>query len=312
MGKDNDDSDILKFADLRDVEPEPGLHIRPSQGGPRIGLALGGGGARGMAHILALQVFDELGLKPAIIAGSSIGALMGAAYASQIPAAEIRTYMLEMFENKREVLRRLVSAKPRKLIDLFELSPVSQAQISPEGLLEMFMPRQTAREFRFLGLPMRVVATDFYARKQVVLREGQLFPALAASIALPTIFRPQIIDGKVLIDGGIANPLPFDLLRGYCDITVAIDVTGGPVGESSTPPGIIDASFGAIQIMQHAIIDGKLARQRPDILIRPEVDEFKVLEFFKPEEIIKAALPIKEELRYALDEKINAFEKKNL
>ncbi len=309
----SDDSKVTSgFSGIRALERASDKIIRPGNGGPRVGLALGGGGARGLAHILALQVFDELGLKPSIIAGSSIGALMGAAYASELSAAEIRSYVLELFENKREVLRRLISAKPRKLIDLFELSPVSQAQITPEGLLDMFLPRQMAREFRFLQIPMLVVATDFYARKQIVLEKGPLFAALAASIALPTIFRPQIIGGRVLIDGGIANPLPFDLLKKRCDITVAIDVTGGPVGHEGEIPGIIDATFGATQIMQHAIIDAKLARSRPDILIRPMVDEFRVLEFFKPEQIIKAALPMKEELRLALDERITAFEKKNV
>ena len=300
------------FSGIRALERESERLISAVESGPRIGLALGGGGARGIAHILALQVFDELGIKPSIISGSSIGALMGAAYASELSAAEIRAYVLELFENKREVLRRLISAKPRKLIDLFELSSVSQAQITPEGLLEMFLPRQMAREFRFLQIPLLVVATDFYARKQLVLEKGPLFAALAASIALPTIFRPQIINGRVLIDGGIANPLPFDLLKNHCDITVAIDVTGGPVGEADEIPGIIDASFGATQIMQHAIIDAKLLRERPDILIRPMVDEFRVLEFFKPDEIIKAALPMKEELRLALDDRITAFERKNL
>ncbi len=276
---------------------------------PRIGLALGGGGARGLAHILAVQVFDEMGLRPALIAGSSIGALIGAAYASQLSAAEIRAYVLELFGNKREVLRRLFRAKPRQLIDLFELSPVSQAQITPEGLLEMFLPRQISREFRFLRIPLLVTATDYYDRKLVVFDQGPLFPALAASIALPTVFRPQVIGGRVLVDGGIVNPLPFDLLQGQCDITVAIDVTGGPVEEEHNEiPGFIDASFGASQIMQHAIIDAKLKNDQPDILLRPKVDGYRVLEFFKPEEIINDALPMKEELRSALEAKIAAFE----
>ncbi len=293
------------------TDRELDLVTPPREGGPRIGLALGGGGARGLAHVLVLQVFDEMGLKPSLIAGSSIGALMGAAYASDISAATLRAYILELLGNKREVLRRMISAKPRQLIDLFEIGPINRAMIEPMGLLEMFLPRQMAREFRFLRIPLMVLATDFYARKQVVLDQGPLFPALAASVALPTVFRPQRLQGRVLIDGGITNPLPYDLLNDRCDVTVAVDVTGGPTGNGDDMPSIIDATFGASQIMQHAIIDGKLAMGRPDILIRPPVDNYRILEFFKPEQIIRDALPIKDELRRRLEAALTSFEQKN-
>ena len=102
------------------------------------------------------------------------------------------------------------------------------------------LPSKVARDFAHLAIPLKVVATDFYAQEQVVLDPGDLRSAIAASMALPALFTPVIArDGRVLMDGGLVNPLPFDVLKGDADITVAIDVSGassGPASACSPPP----------------------------------------------------------------------------
>jgi NTE family protein len=270
-------------------------------GRPSIALALGGGGARGLAHILMLEVFDDLGLKPKIIAGTSIGAIFGAAYASGLSARQIRAHTEEALSRRLDVIRQLVSARSDPVLRILNILPVRSALLKPEALLELLLPSAVARDFADLQVPLRIVATDYYAQEQAIFSEGPLRTAVAASMALPALFTPVTIDGRLLFDGGLVNPLPFDVLNGEADITVAIDVSGAPAPPGKRQhPSALGALVSASQIMQHSIVREKLKARQPDVYIDVEVDAFYVLDFYRFREILAAAAQAKERLRRQL------------
>jgi NTE family protein len=268
---------------------------------PSIALALGGGGARGLAHILMLEVFDELGLKPTIIAGTSVGAIFGAAYASGLSARLIRAHTEETLSQRFEIVRQLVSARAEPMLRILNILPVRAALLKPEALLEYLLPSKVARDFADLQIPLKVVTTDFYAQEQVIVSEGPLRSALAASIALPALFTPVTLGGRLLMDGGLVNPLPFDVLGGEADITVAIDVSGASLGPGKHPqPSAFAALMSSSQILQRSIVREKLKARQPDIYVDVEVDEFYVLDFHRLKKVLAAAAPAKEHLKRQL------------
>jgi len=277
------------------------LDRKTPPGFPSVALALGGGGARGLAHILMLEVFDELGIKPTVIAGTSIGALYGAAYASGLTAAQIRAYTEEILGRRFDLLRQLFAARSEPVQRLLRVLPVRSALLNSATLLELLFPEQVAKNFSELQIPLKVVATDLASQEPMVLESGPLRPAVAASIAIPVLFSPVVIDGRTLVDGGLVNPLPFDLIDGAADITVAIDVNAKTAEADIGPrPTAVEVMVQSIQILQKAITRERLRYRRPDILIQVAVDQFGVLEFTKPHEILEAAQPAKEAFRREL------------
>jgi NTE family protein len=269
---------------------------------PSIALALGGGGARGLAHILMLEVFDELGIRPKIIAGTSIGAVFGAAYASGLSAGLIRAHAEEALSLRFGIARQLLSARSEPVLKILNFLPIRSSLLNPESLLALMLPSAMARDFADLEIPLKIVATDYYAQEQAVLTEGSLRTAVAASIALPALFTPVMVNGRMLMDGGLTNPLPFDVLNGDADVTVAIDVSGAPVPVGKRPhPSAFAALMSSSQIMQRTIVREKLKVQQPDIYIDVEVDEYYVLDFHRFKQILAAAAPAKEHLRRQLD-----------
>jgi len=268
---------------------------------PSIGLALGGGGARGLSHILMLEVFDELGLRPKVIAGTSIGAIFGAAYASGLSAKLIRAHTEEALGQRFDIVRQLFSARSTPVQKLLNLIPIRSSLLNPQSVLDLLLPSKVASDFSGLETPLRIIATDFYAQEQVLLSHGPLRAAVAASMALPALFTPVTLDGRVLMDGGLVNPLPFDILMGEVDVVVAIDVSGASTGPGKHPhPSAFGALVSSSQIMQRAIVREKLKTRQPDIYIDVEVDEFYVLDFHRHKPILAAAAPAKEQLRRQL------------
>jgi NTE family protein len=268
---------------------------------PRIGLALGGGGARGLAHILVLEAFDELGLKPDLITGTSIGAIYGAAYASGLDAKLIRAHTEETLGQRFDLVRQLFSARAEPVLKILSILPIRPALLDPDALLEYVLPSKVKRDFAELVIPLRIVATDFYAQEQSVLTSGVLRKAVAASMALPAIFTPVMIDGRAMVDGGLVNPLPFDVLAGAADITVAIDVSGAPRGEGvRAQPSAIEVLLASSQILQRSIIREKLKAAQPDIYVDCAVDAFTVLDFHKFRDVLKSAAPAKDQLKRQL------------
>lgn len=267
---------------------------------PSIALALGGGGARGLAHILVLEVLDELGIKPRMIAGTSIGALVGAAYALGLPGYRLRAIMEEALGNRVDLVRQLFAARSEPAQHLLRLLPVRTSLLSPETLLTRLVPELEGRTFDDLSIPLKVVATDISAHSPVVIETGPLRRAVAASIAIPLVFTPINDGSRLLVDGGLVNPLPFDLLSG-ADITIAIDVSGAsaPADLGAHPPAL-DVLVRSIQIMEKAITHQKLARIKPDIYMDIELDQFSAVEFWRAREIMEAAAPFKERFRRQL------------
>ena len=263
-------------------------------------LALGGGGARGLAHIAVLEALDEMGARPAAIAGTSIGALIGVAYAAGMSGKEIRRYVIGLAHNRGETLRRLIAARAGTFANLFAVGFGSATLIDAEKFCEQFMPPQVPGEFAALQIPLIVITSDLYRRQQVPFSSGPLRPALAASIALPTVVRPVVIDDKVLVDGGATNPLPFDTLRDYANVVVAVDISGEPSDERRDIPNPWECLLTTVLVMGSAITGEKLKHGAPELMIRPKVGIFRTLDFFQASAILRAAEPAKAEIKEKL------------
>src|SRR5262245_55378228 len=163
-----------------------------ASGSPRIGLALGGGSARGLAHIVVLEALDELGLKPAAIAGTSMGAICGALYAAGLPASEIRTEFAGRLASRIAFARQTAGRLASGFGSLWSIR--MPRVVDNVTLFEMLLPRVLHCDFAALKIPFAAVAADYYANEQVVLDRGPLIPAIAASCALPAWARPVVID----------------------------------------------------------------------------------------------------------------------
>lgn len=275
---------------------------RPPSSPPTIGLALGGGGARGLAHIVMLEAFDELGIKPAMISGTSIGAICGAAYASGITGKDLREHTRFVLSQRFTLLRDLFNVRAQPMQRLFNLFSAPSALLDATALLDLVLPKTVATDFAALKIPLMIVASDFYEQEPIIFDSGPLRTAVAASMALPVIFQTVVIDGKALIDGGLTNPLPYDILIGKADVVVAIDVSGAPVADPRrTTPTAFEALFSSAFLFERSIVKEKLKSTQPDILISGGTSQFQVLEFLKFDEIFAAAEPAKERLKFQLD-----------
>ena len=274
---------------------------------PTIGLALGGGGARGLAHILMLEVLDEMGIRPKIIAGTSIGAIFGAAYASGFSAAQIRAHTEELLRSRFEIVRQFFMARQEPLGRVLNILQLRSALFNSEALLDIVMPKRLAEDFQDLAIPLRVVAADFFTQDQVVIEAGSTRKAIAASMALPAMFSPVMSEEHALMDGGLVNPLPFDVISGAADILVAINVSGaGRLPEDRAAPSTTEALIASLQILQHTIVREKLLSRQPDVLVDVNVGHFHVLEFHKLEHVLESAAPAKAELRHKLERVMSA------
>jgi len=153
-----------------------------------------------------------------------------------------------------------------------------------------------------LETTISIVATDYYAGDDVVYRKGNLRRAVAASIAIPMVFKPVAIDGRILIDGNISNPLPFDQFVEKMDHMIAVDVVGGPDPTGNEIPSGFETMLGANQIMMQAITQEKLARLTPpDVLIKPPINSFGVMDFLKSSMILRLCDQKKEEIKKQID-----------
>jgi NTE family protein len=197
-------------------------------------------------------------------------------------------------------------ARAGRLGDLFGKDFSATVRLDPEKLCDQFLPDAIPAQFGALGIPLSVVASDLYGRREVVYAAGPLKPALASSIALPTIMRPVVIDDRVLIDGGATNPLPFDLLRGRADVIVAVEISGPPDHTRTTVPNAIEAMYATVVLMTSSIISEKLKHETPDLLLQPKVGGFRTLDFFQASAILRTAEPIKAELKHKLTALLSA------
>ena len=263
-------------------------------------LALGGGGARGLAHIAVLEALDDMGQKPAAIAGTSIGALIAAAYAAGMSGREIRRFVITLAHDRAEVFRRLIATRAGTFANLFNLGFGSATLVDAEKFCQQFLPDKVPDDFGELEIPLTIIATDLYRRQQAVFSSGLLKPALAASIALPTVMRPVVVAGRVLIDGGATNPLPFEELRGHADLVVAVDISGAPTDERRDIPNPWECLLATVLVMGNAITAEKIKHGAPDLVVRPRVGAFRALDFLQASAILRAAEPVKVELKEKL------------
>ena len=269
--------------------------------GQRIALALGGGSARGFAHVPMLEAFDELGIRPSVIAGTSMGAICGAAYAAGLTGAEMREQLTALFANRAYFVRRFAGKLRGGFSALW--SARMPGVVDPVTLFEMLLPEAMRCDFAALKIPFLAIAADFYGIEQVVLDKGPLIPALAASSALPSLARPVVLGGRTLIDGGFVNPVPYDVVLDRADVTVAVDVTGMPRRRPGGKlPRTLDAVTGSTQILFHSLTRAKLKVAAPQILIRPGVGAFGAMDYFKVKAILAAAQPAKEDLKRKLSQ----------
>ncbi len=268
----------------------------------KIGLALGGGGAKGLAHIPMLEVLDELNITPHHVTGTSIGAIMGALYCAGLSGNKIRGIIKKMILPKKTSLKntslkKVINKDALKWIDFIDLDFKGKGILKGDNFIEFLHDNMGISTFEELKIPLSVVATNYWTGEQVVLNSGELLPAIKASMGLPGVFSPITINNQLLIDGGGVNPVPHDLLTN-CNKVIAIDVMGEKeYNPKHKIPNLVDAVLGMFDIMQISIIKEKLNHTPPDIYVKPDISGVEILDFYKAEKVFKKAEKTKETLK---------------
>ena len=272
-------------------------------GRPRLAIALGSGSARGWAHIGVLRALRQAGITPDIVCGTSMGAFVGAAYASG---------SLDSLEGWARGLTR------RDVLGFFDVSLGAGGLIKGEKLLGYTSRLFLDETFADLDKPFACVATDLASGREVWLKEGRILDAVRASDALPGLLVPQLLDGCYLVDGGLVNPVPVSLCRALgADIVIAVDLgmdtiglrsrLGDPSaplpawrqtmgrwlgregeGEKVVRPSLADVVSNSIAIMQGRIARSRLAGEPADVLIAPRLGQLGLLDFHRADEAIAA------------------------
>jgi NTE family protein len=269
----------------------------------KLGLALGGGGARGLSHIGVLKVLERENIPVDMIVGSSIGALVGAAYATNPDAGALKQRVLEVLGSESASAKGLKSLGRMQWDDSIKtdwfnrIYRIAQKEVFlsmttfRNAILSMEDMRHTVETFvadiniERTTIPFTALAVDLYNGKQIVLNRGKLIEAVMASCAVPGFMPPIPWNGSLLVDGGVANPLPVDLAREIgADVVVAVDV-GLSIYQSSTIRDGIDAITRATEIMSFHL--SRRGRETADILIEPKVKQVNWAKFMNNEELIQ-------------------------
>ncbi|MBO1510536.1 patatin-like phospholipase family protein [Metabacillus sp. BG109] len=234
---------------------------------PKIGLALGSGGARGFAHLGVLKVLHDEGISIDLIAGSSMGALVGSFYASGISIDRLYQFALAF--------------KRKYYLDFTVPKMGFIAGNRVKELIRLFTHRKTFAE---LDIPVAVVATDLYDGKKVIFKDGPVADAVRASIAIPGIFVPEKIDGRLLVDGGVVDRVPVSVVKEMgADIVIAVDVSHVKRNEDIT--SIFDVILQSLDIMQDELVHHREIAS--DVMIRPHVEQYNSRAFTNIKEIIE-------------------------
>ena len=303
---------------------------KPSTPRPKIGLALGGGGAKGFAHISVLKLLEENNIPIDYIAGTSMGAIIGGLYASGLSPEEIERRLtavdwwtlLNDATPRRDLNFRRKSEDARYNIGL-ELG-FNKGQLSmPIGLAAgqkfnnlmqaLTLDSASVERFDDLPIPFRAVATDLKTGEMVLLDHGNLGMAMRASMAVPGAYTPVVQDGRTLIDGGIVMNIPVDVVREMgADIVIAVDLGAMDAEASSknlsTLAGILGHTY---QLMRRPVQDQQMAKA--EVGVRPDVSAYSTSAFYLIKEIIAAGmegaeLSLKDLKQYSVDETVfNTF-----
>lgn len=264
----------------------------------RVGLALGGGGARGLCHVEFLQVMDELEITPAVVSGTSIGSIIGAFYAAGLSGRQIK-----------DLYGKIGLRQMTKMLDFSLLS--SSGLVKGEGVIDFLEEHLPVRWFEDLAIPLKIVATDYWNRKEIVMESGEIIPAIRASISIPGIFEPVKLNNTVMIDGGASNPLPMSIIRDECDVLIAIDVSGISQPPKKNPvPSIFNAIMGSFQIMEANINAREKKRLEPEIYVKPDLVNIQILDFHREKDILESVTGDIESFRRDLISALDLPEKK--
>jgi NTE family protein len=274
-----------------DNPPSPGGSARP-----RVCLVLSGGGARGAAHIGVLKVLEQMRVPVDCIAGTSMGSIVGGAYASGISSAEMEKIVGEittelLFKERPPRQDQSIRRKQDDYTILFgpEIGIRGGEVLLPKGLvsglqLETVLRRLSNakgyRKFDSLPIPYRAVATDLVSGKATVFSEGDLAKVMRASMSVPGAVAPAEFDGKILVDGGLTNNLPVDVARAMgADVVIAVNL-GTPLLEREALGSILGVTGQMINILTEQNVQASLAAMGPrDVLILPELGNFSAADF---------------------------------
>ena len=255
--------------------------------GKRIGLALGGGGARGLAHIGVYQRLVELGVPLHCVAGTSIGAIVGAFIASG---------------NVGKALEWCAMPDWKKFPGLMLETRLTAKAISSGKRIEKLLADMIGVSlFEGLCIPLGVVSTDLNTGEAVVMREGDLISAVRASMSIPGVFLPVEREGRVLVDGQLVNPVPVDVCRAMgADAVIAVDINPPNPASAARPLerfNLIEIIASTVTILNCELTRRVLAENVPDVLIRPAVGGVMALNFRHAERLVEIG-------RQAVDESV--------
>jgi len=239
---------------------------------PKVGLALSGGGARGLAHIGVLKVLEREGVPIDYLAGTSMGGVIAAGYAAGLSPQYLEQEALRM-------------SRYSQLARLFDLCLPGAGLVEGKRVREYLAQHLGERTFADLKIPLALVAVDLISGDEVVLREGSVVDAVRATISLPGVFAPVRLDNRMLVDGGILNNLPADVVRRMgAEVVIAADVSiplealpevpddeGRPLPLTQVPLTVLTLRRSLGVMMAHMQAQ-RLARARPEVLIQPNLD----------------------------------------
>ncbi|HVP33257.1 MAG TPA: patatin-like phospholipase family protein [Steroidobacteraceae bacterium] len=270
---------------------------RPAGARPRVGLVLSGGGARGIAHVGVLKVLEQLNVPIDAVAGTSMGAVVGGLYASGLNAREIEKIMTSLnwqaaFHDRppREDLTLRRKQEDENFLVKFPLGVRDHKIVLPKGLVEgqslsqllrrLTLPVARITDFDDLPTQFRAVATDLESGEQVVLASGDLTSAMRASMSAPGIFAPVERQGRLLVDGGIADNVPVDVARAMgVDLVIVVDV-GSPLQQRAKLSDVTSISNQMLAILLRRNAEQQLASLRPrDVLIAPALGDASSFDF---------------------------------
>ncbi|MEH7882889.1 patatin-like phospholipase family protein [Bacillus sp. JJ1609] len=233
---------------------------------PKVGLALGSGGARGFAHLGVIKVLSEEGIPIDLIAGSSMGALVASFYGAGLDID--RLYKLSRVFKRKYYLDFTVP----------KMGFIAGKRV--KELIRIFTHGKTIEE---LDIPIGIVATDLMSGEKVVFKKGPVAEAVRASIAIPGIFVPEKLDGRLFVDGGVVDRIPVSVAKEMgADLVVAVDVSHVKVNVDIT--SIFDVIIQSIDIMQMELVANREVAS--DVMIRPRVEMYNSKAFTNIEEII--------------------------
>lgn len=261
---------------------------------PRIGLALGSGAARGIAHIGVLRALTEIGIRPDVIAGTSMGALAGAAYACGL--------LDKLEEYARGVDARLV-------FRLLDIGFAGSGLLGGNRVVEFLEREFNDRRIELLSPTFVCVATELATGREIWLERGPLAPAIRASFSIPGVFQPMEVEGRLLVDGALVNPVPVSVCRALgADVIIAVSLSTDFMGrgvpaadQANVAPSLANVLIQSFNIAEDRVTRSRLAGDPPDILIGPRTAGIQAFEFQRAAEAIdlgrEATLRVGDELK---------------